>query len=215
MKVGILGTGDVGRALADGFLSRGHEVMMGSRSTGNEKLQAWLVAAEGKAQAGTFEDAAKHGELVVLASLGAANKEVLEAAGPANLAGKVLIDATNPLDYSQGMPPRMLEVPEGSLGAQVQALAPEAKVVKCWNTIGNPYMVEPVGFDAPPTMFMAGDHPEAKAKVKEILAAFGWEDTLDVGPIWASHYLEAMTMVWVAAFMQRGNGDHAFRLVRR
>ncbi|MBW3583510.1 MAG: NAD(P)-binding domain-containing protein [Euryarchaeota archaeon] len=215
MKVGILGTGDVGRALADGFLSRGHDVLMGSRSADNPKLAEWLAGAKGNASGGTFEDAAKHGEVVVLASLGMVNPEVIKAAGPKNLAGKVVIDATNPLDFSQGFPPRMPAIPEGSAGAQVQALAPDASVVKAFNTVGNPYMVDPDMPGGPPTMFIAGNDAEAKAKVTRILADFGWPDTLDVGDITASHYLEAMTMVWVAAFAARGNGDHAFKLIHK
>lgn len=215
MKVGVLGTGDVGRALAKGFLDRGDQVVMGSRDKDNAKLQDWVQSAGPRAEGGTFADAARSGDIVVLAALGSAVPEVIAAAGPSHLAGKLLIDATNPLDFSQGMPPRLLPIEEGSGGAQVQALAPEAKVVKAFNIVGNPHMVDPVLPGGPPTMFIAGNDPEAKARTRELLGSFGWPDVYDVGTIEASHYLECMTMVWVAAFGARGTGDHAFKLVHR
>lgn len=215
MKIGILGTGDAGRALAKGFLDRGHEVMLGSRAKDHPKLQDWVASAGRQASGGTFQDAARHGQVVVLATKGSVNPEVLAAAGPTNLAGKVLIDATNPLDFSQGMPPRLLPLKEGSGGAQVQALAPQAKVVKCFNIVGNPYMADPALPGGPPTMFIAGNDAAAKDVVRGILESFGWPETYDAGPIEASHYLECMTMLWVAALGARGNVDHAFKLIHK
>src|SRR5688572_12310328 len=143
MKIGILGTGDVGKALARGFVSRGHDVVMGSRDAGNEKLAAFSKETGGKVKPGTFADAAKHGEVVVLATLWTGAENAISLAGADNLAGKVLVDATNPLDFSQGMPPRLAIGHTDSAGEQVQRWAPKARVVKCWNIIGNPDMVDP------------------------------------------------------------------------
>lgn len=140
MKIGILGTGDVGRAIGNGFVDLGHEVMMGSRSAGNEKAAAWAKSAG--AQAGTFEDAAKFGEIVALCTLGTAAEEVLKQAGAPNLEGKILLDTTNPLDHSAGAP-RLAITGYDSAGERVQKLLPGAHVVKAFNTVGNALMYKP------------------------------------------------------------------------
>jgi len=212
MKIGILGTGDVGVALARGFLGRGDEVKIGSREGGGEKLTAALERLGGKATGGTFADVAAWADMVVLATLGAVNESVIGKAGPDNLAGKVLIDATNPLDFSGGMPPRLLS-PDGSGGQEVQRLAPKAKVVKAFNTVGNALMVNPQLPGGPPTMFICGDDDGAKQTVAEVCRAFGWE-VADIGGIDASHYLEAMCLVWVLHGARSGAWNHAFKLLR-
>src|SRR5690606_23340653 len=139
-------------------------------------------------------------------------ESVIGKAGPDNLAGKVLIDATNPLDFSGGMPPRLLS-PDGSGGQEVQRLAPKAKVVKAFNTVGNALMVNPQLPGGPPTMFICGDDDGAKQTVAEVCRAFGWE-VADIGGIDASHYLEAMCLVWVLHGARSGAWNHAFKLLR-
>lgn len=213
MKIGILGSGDVAQALAKGFLGIGDEVKLGAREARNEKLAAFVQKQGGKASQGTFEDAAKFGELVILATLGVANEAALAAAGPKNLEGKIVIDTTNPLDFSSGGPALAFGHTD-SAGERVQRQLPGAKVVKAWNTVGNAHMINPDFPGGPPDMFIAGDDAEAKARVSEILRRFGW-GVCDLGGIVASRYLEPMCMAWVAYALKNGGWNHAFKLLRK
>ena len=214
MKIGILGTGEVGQSLARGFLGLGHEVMIGSREAGGEKLTKALAAAGDGARGGTFADAAAFGELVALCCLGAVIESVLGLAGADNLTGKVLIDATNPLDFSRGFPPRLASMEDGSAGQMVQRLAPGARVVKAFNTAGNTTYVNPSFEGGPPDMFICGDDEGAKKKVAGLLADFGW-GVVDLGGIEASRYLEPMCMTWVVHGLRTNTWMHAFKLLRR
>jgi len=214
MKIGVLGTGDVGGALGRGFVALGHEVKMGSRTANNDKALAWAKETGPKASAGTFADAAAFGELVVLATLGVANESILQTAGPEKFRGKVVIDATNPLDFSRGVPPRLAISGADSGGERVQRLLPDAFVVKAFNTVGNAFMFRPDFSGGPPDMFIAGDSDEAKKKVGGILRDFGW-GVVDVGGIESSRYLEAMCMVWVISAVRGGNWNQAFKLLRK
>ena len=216
MKVGVLGTGDVGKALGTAFITLGHEVMMGSRSATNEKAQAWVQASGPKASAGTFADAAKFGEIIVLATLGMANDEALDAAGPENFRGKILIDTTNPLDFSAGMPPRLAISGNDSGGERVQQRVPGALVVKAFNTVGNPFMFRPEFPGGPPDMFIAGNDAGAKKQITELLLKdFGWGAVHDLGGIEASRYLEPMCLVWVLSAISGGTWNQAFKLLRK
>lgn len=215
MRIGVLGTGDVGKALGKGFIALGHEVKMGSRSATNEKALAWAKEAGPRASAGTFAEAASFGEVVVLATLGAANEEVLHSAGPDKLRGKIVIDATNPLDFSGGMPPKLAIVGNDSAGERVQKLLPAARVVKAFNTVGNPFMFRPEFPGGPPDMFIAGNEEDAKKKVTGILKDFGWGAVHDLGGIETSRYLEAMCMVWVLSAIRGGNWNQAFKLLKK
>lgn len=214
MKIGILGTGDVGKALARGFVSRGHDVVMGSRDAGNEKLIAFSKETGGKVNAGTFADAAKHAEMVVLATVWTGTENALSLAGAGNLAGKVLVDATNPLDFSQGMPPRLALGHTDSGGEQVQRWVPGARVVKCWNIVGNADMVDP-RFDATPTMFICGNDADAKKSVHGILESFGWKDVIDLGAIDNARVLEPLCILWVKYGVVTGNWRHALAMLRK
>lgn len=214
MKIGILGTGDVGVALGNGFIALSHEVKMGSRKAGGEKAKAWVAKAGKKASEGTFEDAAKFGEIVVLATLGTAAEAVLAQSGARNLEGKLLWDATNPLDFSGGMPPKLAIAGYDSLGEHVQKAVPGARVVKCFNTVGNALMFKPELAGGPPTMFIAGNDEAAKVKTTQLLKDFGWE-TVDVGGIESSRYLEAMCLTWVLHGLKSGSWTHAFKLLHR
>jgi predicted dinucleotide-binding enzyme len=214
MKIGILGTGDVGKAIGKGFVTLGHDVKMGARDARNEKAQAWAKEMGPRASAGTFADAATFGEVVVLATLGSANAEVIAAAGADNLRGKVLIDTTNPLDYSKGRPPGLLLAGNDSGGEQAQRLAPAARVVKAFNIVGNPLMFKPSLPGGPPDMFFCGNDDAAKAQVAEILTAFGWQPA-DIGGIEGSRYLEGMCLVWVLYGFKTGQWNHAFKMLRK
>src|SRR5207249_3082053 len=183
MKVGILGSGEVGQALGRGFASRGHDVKIASRNPKSEALVMWQKQTKGKASTGTFEETAKHGEILVLASLGRAVEEVLRLAGPPNMAGKVVIDTTNALDDSQGSNLGLFIGPNDSLGERVQRRVPEAKVVKCFNTVPNTQMVDPKFAGGNPEMLICGDDEAAKKKVVGILKEFGWPGAMDVGGI--------------------------------
>jgi 8-hydroxy-5-deazaflavin:NADPH oxidoreductase len=212
-RVGVLGTGEVGRRLAAGFNSRGHEVVIGSRDPDKSDLREWLSNDGAGVQAAAFREAAEHGELVVLAVLGDAAQDVIGQADPKNFGGKVVIDAMNPLDFSGGFPPKLSISGEDSLGERVQRALPDAKVVKAFNTIGNQYFVDPEFSEGRPTMLIAGDDEGAKALVLDVLADFGWLDTFDIGGIEGSRELEAICIAWVKIGGARGSWDHGFKLL--
>ena len=197
MKIGILGSGEVGRALGRGFASRGHDVKIGSRNPKTKELQAWLKDTKGKGSLGSPSEAAGHGEVLVLAVPGTAVGQVIDLAGPKNFDGKVLIDVTNPLDFSKGMPPGLFVGTTDSLGEQIQRKVPKAHVVKCFNIVGNALMVDPKVPGGPPDMLIAGDDAAAKKKVTAILKEFGWPGSIDVGGIDGSRWLEASVPLWV------------------
>jgi predicted dinucleotide-binding enzyme len=211
MTVGILGSGDVGKALARGFLLLGHEVKIGSRDP--EKLREWATSAGERASSGTFEETAKFGDLLVLATLGTAVENAIDLAGKSNFDGKVVIDATNPLDFSSGGPQLSVGFND-SLGERVQHSIPKARVVKAFNTVGNPHMVKPDFPGGPPTMFIAGNEDESKRLVSQICEHFGW-DISDLGGIESSRYLEPMCLVWVLHGIHSKSWNHAFKLLKK
>jgi hypothetical protein len=212
-RVGVLGSGEVGRRLAEGFCSRGHEVMIGSRDPGKSELREWASGEGAGIQAGTFADAARHGELLVLAVLGNAAPEAIAEAGAANFSGKVVIDAMNPLDFSGGFPPKLSIAGEDSLGERMQRELPDARVVKAFNTIGNQYFVDPSFAEGQPTMLIAGNDEAAKRTVGDVLADFGWPEPVDIGGIEGSRELEAICIAWVKIGGLRGAWDHGFKLL--
>jgi hypothetical protein len=212
MRVAILGTGDVGKALGRGFLSRGHEVRMGSRDAKNEKALAWAKQAGAKASVGTFEDAAKFGELAVLATNWMGTENALRLAVATNLAGKPVMDATNPLDFSTGKP-RLAVSGNDSAGERVQKWLPGAQVVKVYNTVANALMVDPKLPGGPPDMFLAGNDEGAKKKVEEIVRDFGW-NPIDLGGIEQSRLLEPLAMVYITYAIKTGNWSIAWKLLR-
>jgi predicted dinucleotide-binding enzyme len=212
-KVGVLGSGEVGRRLAAAFRDRGHEVVIGSRDPAKAELRDWVAGDGAGITPGTFAEAATFGELVVLAVLGNAAQEAIEQAGPANFAGKVLIDTTNPLDFSKGFPPGLSISGADSLGETVQRLLPDARVVKAFNTIGNPYFADPVIAGDRPTMLIAGDDEQAKRAVEGVLSSFGWPPAVDIGGIEGSRELEALCILWVKIGGARGAWDHGFKLL--
>ena len=212
MKIGILGTGDVGRALGNGFIALGHDVLMGSREAGNAKAKTWVESAGTKASEGSFADAVKFGEVIVLATLGTATEQIVGGVGADAFEGKLVWDATNPLDFSSGAP-QLAIAGHDSLGEHIQKALPGAHVVKCFNTVGNALMFKPALEGGPPTMFIAGNDDAAKQQTAKLLTDFGWE-TADIGGIEGSRYLEAMCMAWVAYGMKTGGWGHAFKLLK-
>ncbi len=199
MHIGVLGTGTVGRTLAQALVDRGHEVRMGSRQAGNETAVAWAGGAGPLASEGSFADAAAFGELAINATAGAASLEVLEAAGAEQLAGKVLMDVSNPLDFSKGMPPTLTVCNDDSLAEQLQRAFPEVRVVKALNTVTAAVMVQPDLVPGPHTMFVCGDDTAAKQRVGLLLAELGWGDgmVLDLGDISAARGMEMYLPLWL------------------
>lgn len=213
MKVGILGSGDVGRALGRGFASRGHDVKIGSRSPKSETLQKWLKVTKGKASTGTFAEAASHGDVVVLAVLGEAWEQAINLAGPKSFDDKLLIDAMNALDFSKGMPPSLFVGTTDSLGERVQRKLPKAKVVKAFNIVGNANMVDPKVKGGAPDMLIAGNDADAKKRVTAILKDFGWSGVIDVGGIDGARYLEAMVPLWVRVCSSLNDWNVAWKVL--
>jgi predicted dinucleotide-binding enzyme len=209
MKIGILGSGDVAQSLAAGFLARGDDVMLGTRDPG--KLAPW-IEEHPKARVGSSADVASFGELIVIATLGTATSSVIESAGIAAFDGKVVIDATNPLRFDDAGPHLAVGF-DDSLGEQIQRKLPHSRVVKAFNTVGAPEMVNPKFEGGPPSMFVAGNDDEAKRTVAGILKDFGW-DVVDLGGIESARYLEAMCMAWVVYGLRAGTWHHAFKLLR-
>jgi predicted dinucleotide-binding enzyme len=181
MKIGILGSGDVGQVLGAGFAGLGHEVLLGSRDPLQEKVRAWVEKTGRGVKAGTFAEAAAFGELAVLATVWEGTENALRLAGPERLVGKVVIDATNPLDFSSGMPPKLAVGHTTSGGEKVQGWLPAARVVKAFNTVGNPHMVKPQFPGGPPDMFICGNDARAKETVSGLLRAFGWSSIDQIG----------------------------------
>ncbi|MGI0130007.1 MAG: NADPH-dependent F420 reductase [Thermoplasmata archaeon] len=213
MRVGILGSGPVGQALGAGFAAHGHEVRIGSKDPLKPELVAWKKATPGPVSTGTFADAAEFGELLVLCCLGEASIQVIDLAGPSHFDGKVLIDATNPLDFSRGMPPALFVGTTDSLGERHQRKLPDARVVKCFNIVPNSVMTLPRVGGATPTMIIAGNDGAAKSTVIGVLKEFGWSGTVDIGPIEGARWLEALTALWVRVAVGVGNFGVAFKVL--
>lgn len=199
MRVAVLGTGAVGRAIGAKLVELGHAVTMGSRSTDNEALGAWVEAAGESGGGGTFADAAAAGELIFNCTAGGGSLDALAAAGPGNLAGKTLVDVANPLDFSRGLPPTLSVCNDDSLGERIQAAHPEARVVKALNTVTAQVMVEPSRVRGDHAVFVCGDDEAAKAQVSALLEAFGWppDSIVDLGDIGAARGTEMYLALWL------------------
>lgn len=209
LRIGILGSGPAGRTLGSGFLGRGHSVMIGSRDPA--KLQPWLAAAGPGAETGSFADAARFGELILLSVLGSAAEDVLRLAGVDNFDSKIVLDASDPLDFSSGRPGLFVGTTD-SLGERIHRLLPRANVVKGLNTVVAEVMVDPSLTGGEPDMFIAGDSDQAKATVTALLAEFGWP-VIDMGGIESARWLEALSLAWVVYSHRTGKTHHAFKLV--
>ena len=212
MRIGVLGSGVVGTTLAGGFLIHGHEVMIGSREPG--KLQDWAREHPG-ARTGTAEETAKFAEVGVLAVTGAAAAAVVRAAGPTHLAGKPLIDVTNPIADT---PPvngvlRFFTSLDDSLMERLQKEFPQIRFVKAFNCVGSARMVDPVYREGRPSMFICGDDQSAKDAVARLLGQFGW-DTEDMGGVEAARAIEPLCMLWCIPGFRHNQWTHAFKLLK-
>lgn len=212
MRIGVLGTGVVGQAVASRLAELGHDVVMGAREAGNERAAGWAAGHRGRA--GTFATAAGHGELVVNATSGVASLVALEAAGQDRLAGKVLLDLANPLDLSRGFPPCLAVVNTDSLGELIQRTFPEVRVVKALNMVNCEVMVHPEQVPGQHTTFVAGEDEAAKALVVALLRELGWRDIVDLGGIASARGMEMYVMFWVQARMALGTSAFNVQLRR-
>jgi len=226
MKIGVLGTGTVGRAIASKLAELGHAVLVGTRDPaatlsrtdpdmyGNPPFKVWREKHP-KVELGTFAQAAAHGELVVNATAGGVSIEALEAAGETNLAGKIVVDLANPLDFSRGMPPSLSVCNTDSLGEQIQRAFPRSKVVKTLNTMNAHLMVGPGQLaDGAHTVFVSGNDAAAKGTVTKLLESFGWKDIVDLGDITTARGTEMMLPIWVRVFGATKSPMFSFKLVR-
>jgi predicted dinucleotide-binding enzyme len=202
MKIGVFGTGMAGHAIASKLIRLDHEVMMGSRVAGNEKAVAWAQSAGERASEGSFADAAAFGELLFNCTAGMHSLAALGEAGVANLAGKVLVDIANPLDFSGGMPPTLAVCNTDSLGEQIQSTFEDTKVVKSLNTMNCDLMVEPGRVPGDHAVFVCGEDQGAKGQVSELLRSFGWpaQRIVDLGGIRAARGTEMYLPLWLSLF---------------
>jgi 8-hydroxy-5-deazaflavin:NADPH oxidoreductase len=215
MRIGVLGTGIVGRTLAGKLVELGHEVRMGSRQSGNENAVEWAQGAGEGASEGTFADAAEFGELLINATGGKVSLEALGMAGAENLAGKVLVDVSNALELGDG-PPVIGVAPDDSVGERIQATFPDAKVVKALNTMNTSVMVAPGSLGETTNAFVCGNDDAAKAQVIELLETFGWlsGDIIDLGDISAARGAELYVALWMRLMGALGTPAFNIRLVR-
>ncbi len=223
MKIAVLGTGMVGRTLAEALAAHGHEVTVGTRdvaATMNRDpsdpagYPAWQAGHPAVSLA-SFADASAGAELVVNASSGLASLSVLTSAGAANLAGKVLLDVANPLDFSAGFPPRLVPVDTDSLGEQIQRAFPGARVVKSLCTMNATVMAEPGRIaDGEHTVFLSGDDTEAKQVVAGLLREFGWRDILDLGDTTTARGQEMVLPNWLRVAAALGTMQFNIKIVR-
>ncbi|MEU0068853.1 NAD(P)-binding domain-containing protein [Streptomyces sp. NPDC006332] len=225
MRYAVLGTGIVGRTIAAKLASLGHEVAIGTRgpqatlartepdAMGNPPFATWY-ADHASVRLRTFAEAAAFGETVVNATAGAVSLDALHTAGSDNLAGKVLIDVTNALDFSGGMPPTLNPVNTDSLGEQAQRAFPDARVVKTLNTMNCVVMVEPGRVTGAHNVFVSGDDAGAKKQVSELLVSFGWPESsvIDLGGIETARGAEMLLPIWLRLYGNLGHADFNFHI---
>ena len=214
MKIGIIGSGIVAQTLGKAFLTEGHELMLGSRDPKKATLKKWNAENPG-AKTGSFEESAKFGEMIVLATAGHGAMEALTIAGPKNLEGKTVIDVTNPVAQA---PPengvlKFSTTLNNSLMEDLQNLVPKAKFVKAFNSVGNALMYKPSFKEGKPSMFICGNNEAAKKQVTEILDRFGWE-TEDMGSVESARAIEPLCMLWCIPGFLRNEWSHAFKLLK-
>lgn len=213
MKVGVIGSGPVGQVLASAFLREGYDVMLGTRDVSKPEVVKWK-SQNVKGKTGSFQETAKFGELIVLATGGSVTESAIELAGKENFDGKIVIDTTNPIAKE---PPvngvlKFFTSLDESLMERLQRSIPKARLVKAFNSVGNSLMYKPA-FNIKPTMFICGNDAEAKSRVKIILDDFGWE-TEDMGGVESARAIEPLCMLWCIPGFLNNSWNHAFRLLR-
>jgi 8-hydroxy-5-deazaflavin:NADPH oxidoreductase len=213
MKVGILGSGIVGQQLGTGFLRTGNSVKIGTRD--GAKLNEWLSLAGANASVGSFNEAAVFGEIIILATNWMGTGSAVNLAGKEHFSGKIVIDVTNPLDFSKGAPPSLASVPNSSAGETIQSWLPDSKVVKAFNTISAYIMINPNLEEGNPDLVIAGNNIDAKNTVTDIAKSFGWLSVIDMGDISQAYLLEALAMLWISYGFKYNHWTHAFKLLKK
>jgi 8-hydroxy-5-deazaflavin:NADPH oxidoreductase len=213
---GVLGTGVVGPTIGSKLVELGHSVMLGARDATNDKATAWAADAGELAHHGTFRDAAQFGEVIVNATAGAGSLAALEAAGTENLTGKVLVDISNLLDFSNGFPPFLGVASTDSLAEQIQRAHPDARVVKTLNTVTASVMVDPSRVPGEHNVFVSGEDGDAKATVTDLLVSFGWpaSSIVDLGGIATARASEFYILMWVQLYSALGTPDFNIQVHR-
>ncbi len=215
MRIGIFGTGTVGTTIGSKLVALGHDVKLGSRTADNEKAQAWAAKAGARASQGTFADAALHGELLFHCGSGAAALDILAAVPVEALRHKILVDVTNPLDFSRGMPPSLTTGGgTDSIAEQLQRTYPDLRVVKSLNTVTASVMVEPSRAGEGHVVFVSGNDAAAKAEVTALLKTFGWSEVLDLGDVTTARGVEAYVLLWVRLWGKLGTSEFNVRITR-
>lgn len=214
MKIGVLGTGMVGVTIATKLVQLGHHVTMGSRTLHNQAAAHWAQLNGINASQGTFADAVLFSELIFLCTKGEVTLEVVRNVGSTAFSDKVVVDVSNPLDFSRGMPPSLLMCNTESLGEHVQKALPYAKVVKTLNIVNCDVMIDP-SKGGHPSMLLCGNRGDAKAAVSALLKDFGWSDIIDLGDIKAARGTEMLLPVWLSLWNVIGHPHFGFKIVGR
>jgi predicted dinucleotide-binding enzyme len=216
MRIGVLGTGDVGRTIATKLVALGHDTTLGSRTADNEAAAAWAREAGDRGGHGTFADAAAGADLLFNCTAGAGSMEALGAAAEAGIDGKVVVDVANPLDFSAGMPPSLFVSNTDSLGEQLQRAFPQVRIVKALNTMRCDVMVDPGRLSGEHHVFLCGDDAGAKAQVAELLGEIGWpaSSIVDLGDITAARGAESYLPLWLRLWGALGTADFNVAIVR-
>lgn len=213
MNIGIIGSGIVGQQLGYGLAKAGHKIKVGTRDT--IKLQEWKNNTGDNASVGSFEDAAEFGEIIILCTLWTGTENAIKMAGLQNFKNKIVIDVTNPLDFSKGVPPVYAAAGGASGGEIIQQILNESMVVKAFNMVNARTMINPSMEEGKPDMFIAGNDDEAKKKVTGIARQLGWENFVDMGDISKSVWLETLAMMWIHYGFKYGTWIHAFKLLKK
>jgi predicted dinucleotide-binding enzyme len=213
MRFGILGTGMVGKSIATKLIGLEHEVMMGSRSYDNKEAIEWTAKNCKRALHGTFKDAAEFGEIVFNCTLGSASLNALRIAGNEALANKIIVDVSNPLDFSN-VPPSLIVCNTDSLGEQIQRMLPNSRVIKALNTVNCDVMVNPSILGGHSDLFICGNDTEAKRIVSEILRSFGWNCIIDLGDISGARAMEMLMPLWLRLFVNYKHPHFNYKIVQ-
>lgn len=214
MRIGVLGTGTVGRTLASGFARDGHEVAMGARRPDNQAAAAWAQETGAPARAGTFADAADGADLLVNATAGVGSLDAIASIPADRLDGLVLLDVANPLEPDSGFPPRLAIEGDDSLGETIQRTFPGLRVVKGLNTLTAELMLRPDDLPEPTSLFVCGDDDDAKRLVTDLLASYGWADVIDLGPLSAARGTERYLAFWLRTMVALGSHRFNVKVVR-
>jgi 8-hydroxy-5-deazaflavin:NADPH oxidoreductase len=214
MKIGIIGAGDVALSIGNGLLAAGYDVMLGTRNPDKKELAPWRKKGNKHAFVGDTTEAANFGEVAILAIAWHATEDVLSQIRP-ELAGKIVIDVTNPLLFSDDEAPALSVGHTISGGELIQQSMPDSHVVKALNIINFAHMVQPKYKTGTPTMFICGNNSSAKSHTTDVLESLGWKDIVDIGPIEKSRLLEPLCLLWIEYGVARNTWDHAFSVLEK